>query len=139
MGRKILSEYQRQENHSKRVRIKHRRMRAKTRRADINHERRNSRNENGTSRITKGSDRQRPLPNKLGAINKEKRILYELSQKISEQRNWNKRRNDKLIIKNDEIYRKKSRQNKKTKQNVKKSKFVLTKMQINVIITMHQS
>ena len=44
-----------------------------------------------------------------------------------------------MIIKNDEIYRKKSYQNKKTKQNVKKSKFVLTKMQINVIITMHQS
>ena len=44
-----------------------------------------------------------------------------------------------MIIKNDEIYRKKSHQNEKTKQNVKKSKFVLTKMQINVIITMHQS
>ena len=46
-------------------------MRAETRRADSNHERGNRRNENGNQRIRKGSDRQRPLPNKLGAINKE--------------------------------------------------------------------
>ena len=72
MGRKILSEYQRQANHPKRVRLKHRGMRAETRRADISHERRNCRNENDNTRIRKGSDRQRPLPNKLGAINKEK-------------------------------------------------------------------
>ena len=47
-------------------------MRAKTRRVDRRNERRNRRNENGDKRITKGSDRQRPLPKKLGAINKEK-------------------------------------------------------------------
>ena len=46
-------------------------MRAKTRRADRRNERRNRRNENGDKRITKVSDRQRPLPKKLGAINKE--------------------------------------------------------------------
>ena len=72
MGRKILTEYQRQENHPKRVRIKHRRMRAEARRADSNHERGNCRNENGNPRITKGSARQRPLPKIWGAINKEK-------------------------------------------------------------------
>jgi hypothetical protein len=52
-------------------------MRTKTRRADSNHERGNRRNENGNPRIIKGSDRQRPLPNQLGAINKEKAILEE--------------------------------------------------------------
>ncbi len=77
MGRLILAEYQRQVDHPKRVCIKYRGMRAEARRVDSNHERRNSRNENGTSRITKGSDRQRPLPNKLGAINKEKGINTE--------------------------------------------------------------
>ena len=47
-------------------------MRAKTRRADRKNERRNRRNENDDSRITKGSEHHRSLPNKLGAINKEK-------------------------------------------------------------------
>ena len=77
MGRTVFAEYQRQENHPQRVRIKHRGMRVETRRADINRERRNCRNENGTPCITKGSDRQRPLPKKWGAINKEKGINTE--------------------------------------------------------------
>jgi hypothetical protein len=47
-------------------------MRAETRRVDSNHERRNRRNKNGITRIREGSDRQRPLPKKWGAINKEK-------------------------------------------------------------------
>ena len=75
MGRTVFAEYQRQENHPQRVRIEHRGMRTEARRADRRNERRNRRNKNGTPRITKGSDRKRPLPNKLGAINKEKGIL----------------------------------------------------------------
>lgn len=74
MGRSLLAEYQRQENHPKRVRLKHRRMRTEARRADRSHERRNSRNENGITRIRKGSDWQQSLLKICVAVNKEKRI-----------------------------------------------------------------
>ena len=74
MGRSLFAEYQWQEDHPKCVRLKHRGLRAETRRTDSNHERGNRRNENDNPRIRKGSDRQRPLQNKLGAINKEKGI-----------------------------------------------------------------
>jgi hypothetical protein len=41
-------------------------------RSDTNHGNGSLLIENGTPRMKKGSDRKRPLPNKLGAINKEK-------------------------------------------------------------------
>ena len=73
VGRKILTEYQRQANHPKRVRLKHRGMRGEARRTDSNHERRNSRNENGNPRIRKRERSTTTAPKEMGSNKQRKK------------------------------------------------------------------